>query len=248
MFQQTISHSSQVVVTDMQASAAAPAPCAQQCWFLAQWTLGKVDSAKKPGPSVKYGTRKTIYSRGDRARYSYKVLTGTVRLSRILMDGHRQILDLLLPGDTFGLESTDEYTATAETIGEVELLRCPRACLANQLATRREAPGQIASMLSAEVSSAQDHIAMLTHQGALERVALFLLRFAERQNGQRVIELPAGRQDMADYLGLTIETTCRSLTELRNRGVISIKGRRMIEVRNREVLEGYAEGDERAAA
>ena len=82
---------------------------------------------------------------------------------------------------------------------------------------------------------------MLSHHGAMMRVALFLLRFAERQGcDQRLIDLPVGREDMADYLGLTVETVCRTLGELRNRGIIVMKGRRAIEIRNRSALALHA--------
>jgi CRP/FNR family nitrogen fixation transcriptional regulator len=225
-------------------STSVPVTCAHECRLFSQWGSGASGSADRLGPVIKYEARKTIYSKGDPARYCYRVVEGAVRLSRILMDGHRQVLDLLLPGDTFGLENTAEYTSTAEAIGEIVVLRCPRACIAHQLATRSGAASHMATILSDGVGSAQEHVAMLTHQGALERVALFLLRFMDRQEGRRTIELPVGRQDMADYLGLTIETTCRSLTELRERGVITIRGRRNVEVRNRKALENCADGDE----
>ena len=219
--------------------ASVPNACVQQCRLFSQ----AQGVAQKLGPVFQYEARKTIYSKGDPAQYCYRVIEGAVRLSRILMDGQRQVLDLLLPGDTFGLEAAAEYSATAEAIGEVILLRCPRACIAHQLATRSGAPSQMTTMLTNGISSAQDHVAMLSHQGAMERVALFLLRFSDKQQGRRTIELPVGRQDMADYLGLTIETTCRSLSEMRDHGIIGIRGRRMIEVRNRDALENYAAGN-----
>ena len=220
----------------------APAACAENCNFFSLLE-SKRAGTQDQGPLLKYPSRKTIYSKGDAANYRYRVVEGAVRLSRILMDGHRQVLDLLLPGETFGMEMTTEHSATAEAIGDVVLLRCPSACVAHQLATRTGAASRMNAILSNGVASAQDHVAMLSHQGAIQRVALFLLHFQETQKGS-TIELPVGRQDMADYLGLTVETTCRSLTEMKNKGIISICGRRGIEIRNRDALEAIAEGDE----
>ena len=220
----------------------APDACAKRCRMFSQENLGNADAGGS-GPLLKYEARKAIYSKGDPANHCYRVVEGAVRLSRILMDGHRQVLDLLLPGETFGIEAAAEYSATAEAIGEVVVLRCPRACIVHQLATRDGAASQMNTILTNGLSSAQDHVAMLSHQSATQRVAQFLLHFRASQQG-RTIELPVGRQDMADYLGLTIETTCRSLTEMKNRGVISISGRRGIEIRDREALESIAEGDE----
>lgn len=233
---------SRVATSHAAANFSVPAACAEQCRLFSQWE-SNVAGAGSLGPVLKYPARKTIYSKGDPAHHCYRVVEGAVRLSRILMDGHRQVIDLVLPGETFGLETTAEYGTTAEAVGEVAVLRCPRACIAHQLATRNTAGSQMASMLSNGLSSAQDHVGMLSHQGATQRVALFLLHFCEKQQGRRMIELPVGRQDIADYLGLTIETTCRSLSEMRDRNVIGIHGRRSIEILDREGLEASAEGD-----
>ncbi len=223
------------------AATAVPPSCSSSCRFFEDYS--EKSTWCKDGPTVRFASRQPLYNRGDAARYAYKLLEGAVRISRILMDGHRQVLDFVLPGDTFGLENSDTYSATAEAIGEVVVLRCPKACIAHQLAAREGASQSLAGMLSQEISSAQDHVAMLTHQGATKRVASFVLRFAEKpKDGGRVFGLPVGRQDMADYLGLTIETTCRSLGEMRDAGVITIRGRRQLEIRDRAALEAYAEG------
>jgi CRP-like cAMP-binding protein len=173
------------------------------------------------------------------------VLEGAVRLTRILMDGHRQVLEILLPNDTFGIEITDTYTATAEAVSDVTLLRCPRACISRLHDESPEMQRSLVTMLSKGLTAAQDHVMMLGHQGAKARLASFLLRLMDASGGKEgeAMELPAGRQDLADYLGLTIETTCRTLTDLKLAGLISIPNRHQLVVRNKNSLWSLAEGD-----
>jgi CRP-like cAMP-binding protein len=186
----------------------------------------------------------TIYSTGDPSHFCYKVIEGAVRLSRVLADGHRQVLDICLPNDIFGLETLDTYTATAEAVGDVVLLRCPRTCIAHLNDERPEIRSAMMLMLSRGVCAAQDHLVMLGQLGAKERVAAYLLQLANGREGtgELVLELPVGRQDLADYLGLTIETTCRSLSDLKAARIISTPNRHQIVVRNLPALRAVGEG------
>lgn len=222
----------------------APSACARRCRFVEEITHFDKAETAAVAPLLKLSRRATVYSRGDKALYCYKVLEGAVRLSRILMDGHRQVLEILLPNDTFGIEVGDNHAATAECISDVVLLRCPRACIAHLNEERPEMRRSLMRMLSRGLSAAQDHVMMLGHQGAKARICSFLLRLMETADGKEgeALELPVGRQDLADYLGLTIETTCRTLTDLKVAGSISIPNRHQIVVRNEEALRAYAEG------
>lgn len=234
--------------TDSRLSAApheAPSACARRCRFVEDAsTFDKAETAAV-APLLKLARRSTIYSRGEKALFSFKVLEGAVRLSRVLMDGHRQVLEILLPNDTFGIELADTYGATAECISDVVLLRCPRACIVRLHEENPEMRHTLMRMLTRGLTAAQDHVMMLGHQGAKARISSFLLRLMETggwKQGQP-LDVPVGRQDLADYLGLTIETTCRTLTDLKVSGVIGIPNRHQIVVRNRTALEGWAEGD-----
>src|SRR5215469_13358429 len=107
----------------------APSACARHCRFIESAALpAQADSPIVP-PFAKFARHATVYTRGERALFSYKVVEGAVRLSRVLMDGHRQVLEILLPNDTFGIEIEDTYDATAECISDALLLRCPRVCI-----------------------------------------------------------------------------------------------------------------------
>ena len=129
----------------------------------------------KVGVTVKFGRNETIYSKGEEARYSYKVIEGAVRLSRIFADGRRQIVNFFLPDETFGIELSEEYTSTAEAVGDVVALRCPRLCIAQLTEGDPDISQKRLAMLSKSLSAAERHVAMLGHQSAKERVASFFL-------------------------------------------------------------------------
>jgi CRP/FNR family nitrogen fixation transcriptional regulator len=223
----------------------APSACSGRCRFIEDGSTFAGAETAAAAPYLKLTRHSTIYSRGERALFSYTVMEGAVRLSRLLMDGHRQVLEILLPNDTFGIESSDTYEVTAECISDVILLRCPRACIARLSEEKPEMRRSLTRMLNRGLSAAQDHVMMLGHRGAKARISAFLLRLLETGRARRggALELPIGRQDLADYLGLTIETTCRTLTDLKHSGVIAIPNRHEIVVRSRSALQAFAEGE-----
>ena len=221
-----------------------PAACAGDCRFFREEGIGPINPSKPAGPLLNVARGTTIYQHEQPAHFCYKVIEGAVRLSRVLPDGRRQILEICLPQDTFGLETSDCYSATAEAIGDVVLLRCPRECIAELQDERPHTREKMLSMLSRGMCAAQDHVAMLGHQSAKERVACYLLRLADGHQEQQAysVRLPIGRQDMADYLGMTIETTCRALSDLKAKRIISTPDRHRIVIQNFAALESVAEG------
>ncbi len=223
-----------------------PSACAQRCRFVEDIANFSMPETVAVAPIIRFPRRSTIYSRTDAAHHCYKIVEGAVRLVRILIDGHRQVLEILLPNDTFGIETTDKYATTAEAVSDVVLLRCPRACITRMHEESPQMRRTLMTMLARGLSAAQDHVMMLGHQGAKARLASFLLRLMEtgRKLEDQPLDMPAGRQDLADYLGLTIETTCRTLTDLKLAGIIEIPSRYQIVVRNAAVLRALAEGDD----
>jgi CRP/FNR family transcriptional regulator, nitrogen fixation regulation protein len=177
-----------------------------------------------------------IYGVNERAKYLYKVLKGGVRTYKISQDGRRQISAFYLPGDVFGFEVDDEHTLSAEAIVDCQLLVIRRTSLAT-LATRDSSVArQLWAMTAAELQRTQDHV-MLLIKNAQERVAWFLLEMSKRSSSDE-INLPMSRQDIADYLGLTIETVSRSLTKLENAAAIALPSARHVVLRNRKALIG----------
>src|SRR5208282_229144 len=172
----------------------------------------------------------------DPADYLYKIVSGTVRTYKILSDGRRQIGGFYLPGDIFGLEYAAQHTLSAEAVTDVKVVVVKRSAL-TALAARDATIGKdLFTLTGRELQRAQDRI-MLLIKSAQERVASFLLEMADRSAAGNAIELPMSRQDIADYLGLTIETVSRTLTSLEISAAIEVPtSRRSIVLRNRTAL------------
>src|SRR5438034_4227163 len=186
------------------------------------------------GATMAYPRDSEIFGENEPAEYLYKVVSGNVRTYRILSDGRRQVGGFYLPGDIFGLEFADEHSLSAEAITDCKVLVVKRSAL-NALAGRDASVAQqLFALTGRELLRFQDRILLLI-KSAQERVATFLLEMAQHASGN-VVELPMSRQDIADYLGLTIETVSRTLTALETAAVIEVPTSRRIVLRNRAAL------------
>ncbi len=197
------------------------------------------------GMHAHFARNETIFSDGDEAAYSYKVVSGTVRLCKLMSDGRRQIAEFLLPGDFFGFEWLSTYSLTAEALSDVVVIRYTRSRLDRLGEERRDVQRRLMALLSRGLWAAQHHLVMLGRQTARERVASFLLALAERKGTRddEALDIPMGRQDIADYLGLTIETVCRAISELKRARILSVPNRMQVKVRSFETLRDIAAGE-----
>lgn len=185
------------------------------------------------GSVCRFGRNETIFSDGADANASYKVVSGAVRLIKLMPDGRRHVAGFALEGDLFGLEWTGVYGLTAESVTEVTAIRYGRTQLERLGEERPEVRRQLTERLRMDLCAAHQHLLSLGCKTARERVAWFLLSLARRGGtGQTCVSVPMGRQDIADYLGLTIETVCRTLSELRASSAIAIPGRHEIVIRS----------------
>jgi CRP/FNR family transcriptional regulator, nitrogen fixation regulation protein len=187
------------------------------------------------GATMPFARNAEIYGENERAEYLYKVISGSVRTYKVLNDGRRQIGAFYLPGDLFGLEIGNEHTFSAEAITDSKVLVIKRSGLVALAAHDNDVAHELWTMTAGELQRAQSHI-MLLIKTAQERVAGFLLEMAARAPAGNEVELPMSRQDIADYLGLTIETVSRTLTQLENAATIAVPSSRRIVLRNRSVL------------
>jgi CRP-like cAMP-binding protein len=187
------------------------------------------------GAPMPFSRNAEIYGENEPAEYLYKVISGTVRTYKVLNDGRRQIGAFYLPGDVFGLEIGDEHTFSAEAIVDSKVMVIKRSSLIALAARDNDVARQLWTMTAGELQRAQDHI-MLLIKTAQERVAGFLLEMAKRSAAANEVDLPMSRQDIADYLGLTIETVSRTLTHLENAAAIAVPTSRRIVLRNRAAL------------
>ena len=166
-----------------------------------------------------------LFGEGDRAAFFYKVVSGAVRTSKLLSDGRRQIDAFHLPGDLFGIEAGEEHRFSAEAVGDAVVVAY-RRCSLESLATSDPAlAGQIVSAMMRALERAQDHMLLLGRKSAMEKIATFLLDLSARLEEDQV-DLPMSRTDIADHLGLTIETVSRSLTQLERQRVIALPAHR----------------------
>jgi CRP/FNR family nitrogen fixation transcriptional regulator len=187
------------------------------------------------GACMPFPRNSEIYGEDEPADYLYKVVSGTVRTYKMLADGRRQIGSFYLPGDIFGLEVGDEHAFSAEAVTDSKVLVIKRSALVALAARDNDVAQQLWAMTGRELRRVQDHI-MLLIKTAQERVAGFLLEMADRVSSGNAMELPMSRQDIADYLGLTIETVSRTLTILENSAAIEVPTSRRIVLRNRSAL------------
>jgi CRP-like cAMP-binding protein len=187
------------------------------------------------GASMSYARNAEIYGENEPTEYLYKLVSGTVRTSKILNDGRRQIGEFYLPGDLFGHEVGSQHSFSAEAITDVKVIVIKRSAVEALAARDNDVARQLWAMTGRELQRMQEHILLLI-KSAQERVAGFLLEMAERIKSANEVELPMSRQDIADYLGLTIETVSRTLTMLENSAAISLPTSRRIVLRNRAAL------------
>jgi CRP/FNR family nitrogen fixation transcriptional regulator len=175
-----------------------------------------------------------IYGENEPADYIYKVLTGTVRVYRILQDGRRQIEAFYFSGDVFGLELGSHHASSAEAVSTATIAMVRRSTLLAAAAKDADVSNRLWTHTAHELEQARRH-AMLLVKTAQERVASFLIDISNRLTGEAV-ELPMSRQDIADYLGLTIETVSRTLTQFQQTSAIELATSRRMILRNRQAL------------
>jgi CRP/FNR family transcriptional regulator, nitrogen fixation regulation protein len=196
--------------------------------------LAEGDEMDRIGVRIAYAKNEEIYGQDEDAEMIYRVVSGAVRTSRLTSDGRRQIAAFYGPGELFGLDMNGSHRFAAEALSD-----CVVTVVRRSVARAKGHEGlerMIWDAAMAELSRTQEHLVLLGRKNACERVAALLLSIAEDQAGA-VAELPMGRQDMADYLGLTIETVSRMMTQLQTEGVIELFGCRKFRIRRSEALE-----------
>jgi len=187
------------------------------------------------GAPMTFGRNVEIYGEDEPADYLYKVVSGAVRTYKVLADGRRQIGGFYLAGDIFGLETGAEHTFSAEAITETKVVVIKRSSVLALAERDGDVARELWALTARELRRVQDHILLLI-QTAQERVASFLLEMEGRGPARNAVELPMSRQDIADYLGLTIETVSRTITSLENVAAIEVPTSRKIVLRNRSAL------------
>ena len=186
----------------------------------------------------KYRRGAEIFGESEPADYVYQVAEGAVRSYKLLSDGRRQIGAFHLVGDIFGLENGPAHRFTAEAIVDTIVRLVKRISLEQVAEADTLVARDLLSMTTSNLQHAENHMLLLGRKTSLERVAAFLLEMDRRLSPAGVMALPMYRRDIADYLGLTLETVSRALSCLHEKGIIDFIGQtqRQIVLRNRSGL------------
>lgn len=183
-----------------------------------------------------YKKDEEIYGEDEPSDYVYQVISGSVRSYKLLSDGRRQIGAFYLPGDVFGLESGPVHRLTAEAVVDTTVRLVKRRSLEQAAGIAVQVARSLWTMTAGELRHAEDHMLLLGRKNAMERVASFLLEMDRRLATTGMVALPMCRRDIGDYLGLTLETVSRALSQLHTDGVVGFSGARQIVLRNRQRL------------
>jgi CRP/FNR family nitrogen fixation transcriptional regulator len=198
-------------------------------------SLDLVGEMELMGAPMSFSRNTEIYGENEPADYLYKIVSGSVRTYKIFHDGRRQIGGFYFAGDVFGLDLGEAHQFSAEAIDNCVVLVVKRSTLIALADRSGDIARQLWSFTAGELQRVRAHMLLLI-KSAEERVARFLLEMAERLSTAEVVELSMSRQDIADYLGLTIETVSRTLTHLEAKAVIALPTSRRVVLRNRKTL------------
>lgn len=214
------------------------------CGALGDAELRKLDALAE---HVTLGADETLTREGEPARHLFNITSGSVRVFKLLPDGRRQIMGFLFAGDFLGLTAGNEFAFSAETIEPATLCRFKREAYRGLV---KDSPALEAALLERanhELAAAHNQMVLLGRKTAQERLATFLLELPSKDparfDGPNQVRLPMSRSEIADYLGLTIETVSRVLTKLKTQGLIRLTALNAVTIVNRAALIRIAEGD-----
>jgi CRP/FNR family nitrogen fixation transcriptional regulator len=210
----------------------------------AQASWGANRNVKEPlraaGTVVRIAEGREIFAIGDDTDVFYEIVSGVVRTCKFLSDGRRQIAAFHTAGEVFGFELNPDRQLAAEAVSDCTLI-CYRRRSVEMLAQRDETVSrQLLQYAMLSLAQAQQHSLLLARRGAAEKVACFLLDWQERSNESGAIHLAMTRQEIADYLALTIETVSRSFSQFERDGLIALPNTRNLRVLDMEALEEMA--------
>src|SRR5215470_11582452 len=186
--------------------------------------LGSLPQSEIALSEFKYRRGAEIFGEAEPAEYVYQVVDGAVRSYKLLSDGRRQIGAFHLVGDIFGLENGAVHRFTAEAVVDTTVRLVKRVSLEHVAQTDALVARDLLNMTTSNLQHAEDHMLLLGRKTSLERVAAFLLEMDRRLTAAGVMALPMSRRDIADYLGLTLETVSRALSCLHEKGILGFLG------------------------
>ncbi len=192
------------------------------------------------GSPYAYSRDEEIYGEGEEAEYVYKIASGAVRTCKILSDGRRQINGFYLAGDIFGFEQANTHRLTAEAVADTKVIMFRRRQIERLATSNVDVACQLWSLTAKSLQHAEAHMILLGRRTALERVAAFIMEMDARGGSAASVELSMSRRDIADYLGLTLETVSRSMSQLQTSRALALSGARRL-VLDRRIMSTMIE-------
>jgi len=204
------------------------------------------------GPSLTFDAQEHIFREGDPVSYIYKVEAGHVCVYRMMSDGRRQVIDFAFAGDIVGLGALGTHTANAQATIKSRLRRIPTSALHEAMRTDQRLGSKLYEAMSWKLLAARELLFAVSQRTATERLAGFLLALSRRneRRGEDASEivLPMSRIDIADYLGLTIETVSRTFSKFRAAGLIDIEQCILVTICDAQALAAVADGTREVGA
>jgi CRP/FNR family nitrogen fixation transcriptional regulator len=193
--------------------------------------LPRPDAARRAIGTVRhFAPQQTIYAEGEPATYVMLIIHGMVRSCSTFADGRRFIGAFHTAGDMFGLERDPTYLAAAEAVCETAIILYPAPDWSDAAHAQDSLSRQILAAMLRSANQARCHARLLGRLRAIEKICAFLLECHHRANQQTQLTLEMTRQDIADYLGLTVETVSRCLTQLKRDGLITLHSSRHLDL------------------
>src|SRR6516225_5165102 len=184
--------------------------------------LDALVALERIGARLSFARNDEIYAEGDGSDCWYKVVSGTVRICKLLADGRRHIAEFCFSGDCFGIDNANERVYAAEAVDDVIVMRFRRGPTEQLVDQNPVVARLLRDAMVRDLTSAHSRTLLLGRMTAPERVAAFLLEMFERRERTKSLDLTMSRIDIADYLGLTVETVCRTLSKFKRDGMIAV--------------------------
>jgi CRP/FNR family nitrogen fixation transcriptional regulator len=196
----------------------------------------KRDGFELNGVVMQFAPDRPIYAEGDEARSFYKVISGVVRTCRFLSDGRRQIDAFHKAGEVFGFEASSDHRMSAEAVSDCTVIAYRRRGLEDMIGQDARLGRWFFTHVMNCLAAAREHSLLLGRGSAAQKISAFLLEASGRESRDSVVDLVMSRQDIADYLGLTIETVSRTLSQLERDGTINLPTARRVLLKDRRAL------------
>jgi CRP/FNR family transcriptional regulator len=205
-----------------------------------------LDEVSSESDQLSLPARSVVFREGDPAGKVFTLIDGTAKLLRTLPDGKQQVVGFRFAGDIIGYTTKSDYPFDAELLTDARLCRLDRPQLESLLKRYPMLERRLLDLCVQELAATQEQLVTVGRRTAEARVAAFLLSLVEarrrRGAGGRLLDMPMTRADIADFLGLTLETVSRTLTSFRKRGWTREPAHQKVELVNLGALSGLTEG------